>query len=148
MGTNFAFYCTKHGSGLDKSAESTLQGATSQDEECAKGSSAREPESIAKSIHHMDPMFYMYTSGTTGMPKAVIITHIKSVDLFSTGWSYSILHRKLKYTVFKMLFDRCLNKKKKELSLSNSVQNTSIPRVKFSWITLYWTRGRPPQFLL
>ena len=80
MGTNFAFYCTKHGSGLDSSAQSTLQGASNQDEECGKSSSAREPESIAKSIHHMDPMFYMYTSGTTGMPKAVIITHIKSVD--------------------------------------------------------------------
>ena len=79
MGDNFAFYCTKRGSGLEDSAQSTLEGATNQDEECAKSSSGREPESVAKSIHHMDPMFYMYTSGTTGMPKAVIITHIKSV---------------------------------------------------------------------
>ena len=84
MGTNFAFYCTKHGSGLDKSAQSTLQGATNLDEECAKSSSGREPESIAKSIHQMDPVFYMYTSGTTGMPKAVNITHIRSVNLFPT----------------------------------------------------------------
>ena len=81
MGNSFAFYCTKRGSGLEDSAQSTLEGATNQDEECAKSSSGREPESVAKSIHHMDPMFYMYTSGTTGMPKAVIITHIKSVDL-------------------------------------------------------------------
>ena len=81
MGNSFAFYCTKRGSTMDESAQSTLEGAVNQDEECAKSSSAREPESIADSIHHMDPMFYMYTSGTTGMPKAVIITHIKSVIL-------------------------------------------------------------------
>ena len=82
MGTNFAFYFTKRGNGLDKSTKSTLLDAINQDEECAKSSSGREPESVAKSIHQMDPVFYMYTSGTTGMPKAVNITHIRSFYLF------------------------------------------------------------------
>ena len=80
MGSNFSFYCTKHGSGLEKSVISSLHGATNLDEECEKSSTAKEPEGITKSIHYMDPVLYMYTSGTTGMPKAVIITHVKSVE--------------------------------------------------------------------
>ena len=79
MGSNFAFYYTKHGSTMDMSALSTLNGATNQDEECDKSSTAKEPESVTKSIHHTDPMFYMYTSGTSGMPKAVVITHIRLI---------------------------------------------------------------------
>ena len=77
MGSNFSFYCTKHGSGLDKSVISSLQGATNLDVECEKYSAVKEHEDITKSIHYMDPVLYMYTSGTTGMPKAVIVTHVK-----------------------------------------------------------------------
>ena len=56
MGSNFSFYCTKHGSGLEKSVISSLQGATNLDVECEKYSTVKEHEDITKSIHYMDPV--------------------------------------------------------------------------------------------
>ena len=36
-----------------------------------------EPKWIRESIHCNDNLLYLYTSGTTGLPKAVIIKHVR-----------------------------------------------------------------------
>lgn len=53
------------------------QGSVDLDAEIEASSSQPEPKAIADSIHFTDPLLYLYTSGTTGLPKAVIIKHIR-----------------------------------------------------------------------
>ena len=74
----FEFYYSLAGSGLDLSpASSSLAGALFLDAEVAGSSGEREPEWVAAQILPSDSIFYMYTSGTTGLPKAVKISHIR-----------------------------------------------------------------------
>ena len=74
----FEFYYSLAGSGLSLSpALSALAGALFLDAEVEGCSGEPEPEWVAAQILPSDSIFYMYTSGTTGLPKAVKVSHIR-----------------------------------------------------------------------
>ena len=73
----FEFYHSLAGSGLDLVPVSAIYGSLSLDEEIADCSCEPEPAWVAAQIQPSDTIFYMYTSGTTGLPKAVKVSHIR-----------------------------------------------------------------------
>ena len=73
----FAFFYSRHGAELDVSVESTLQGSMLLDDEVKSCSDCPEPKSVSDSIGIHDTINYVYTSGTTGMPKACLLSHLR-----------------------------------------------------------------------
>ena len=73
----FEFFYSLAGSGLGLDPVSAIGGALFLDEEIEGSSSEPEPEWVASQILPSDTIFYMYTSGTTGLPKAVKVSHIR-----------------------------------------------------------------------
>ena len=73
----FDFFYSLAGSGLALDPVSAIGGALFLDEEIEGCSEAPEPEWVASQILPSDTIFYMYTSGTTGLPKAVKVSHIR-----------------------------------------------------------------------
>ena len=73
----FEFYHSLSGSGIDLAPVSAIAGSLFLDEEIEGCSSEQEPEWVAAQIQPSDTIFYMYTSGTTGLPKAVKVSHIR-----------------------------------------------------------------------
>ena len=73
----FEFFYSLAGSGLALDPVSAIGGSLFLDEEIKGSSSEPEPEWVASQILPSDTIFYMYTSGTTGLPKAVKVSHIR-----------------------------------------------------------------------
>lgn len=74
----FKFYFSKLGSELSGDATTTaVDEAVDLDNVVKKCSIQPEAGIIRKSIRTTDPVLYLYTSGTTGMPKAVVVKHIR-----------------------------------------------------------------------
>jgi len=58
------------------------------DPEFLESSSSRPPRGARASMHSGDNLFYVYTSGTTGTPKAALFSHYRFLQ---TGYSYASL---------------------------------------------------------
>ena len=72
----FPCYFSASGSGVSPS-QSDLPGAIDLDDKLQSCPSEKEPESVTKTINARDPLLYIFTSGTTGLPKAVNISHLR-----------------------------------------------------------------------
>ena len=77
QGPNFPAYFTRSSSGVPDSTPSVITNSVDLDKSLAKCSKSPEPAEVRKSINTTDPLLYMYTSGTTGLPKAVNISHLR-----------------------------------------------------------------------
>jgi acyl-coenzyme A synthetase/AMP-(fatty) acid ligase len=77
---DFTFYHSAAGSDLNNNDVFSMKDSISLDNELEKCSTEPEPLHISKSISILDSLLYMYTSGTTGLPKAVDMTHLRYVS--------------------------------------------------------------------
>ena len=73
----FEFFNSRHGAELAESVQSTLEGSIRLDDEVRSCPDCPEPKSVSDSIGIHDTINYVYTSGTTGMPKACLLSHLR-----------------------------------------------------------------------
>ncbi len=86
----FEFFHTQRGAGLNNNEASSLKGSISLDDKVLESSKDKEPASITKSIGILDSLLYMYTSGTTGLPKAVDFTHLRYSECNSIKFPFDL----------------------------------------------------------
>ena len=73
----FEFFHSCHGAGLSESIQARISGSILLDEEVKSYEDCPEPQVISDSISIHDTVSYVYTSGTTGMPKACLLSHLR-----------------------------------------------------------------------
>ena len=73
----FEFFNSRHGAELAESVQSTLEGSILLDDEVRSCPDCPEPKPVSDSIGIHDTINYVYTSGTTGMPKACLLSHLR-----------------------------------------------------------------------
>ena len=76
---SFPAYYSRSSCGLSDSAVPDIKTSVLLDEALGDYPGTPEPKEIRKKINTTDPLIYMYTSGTTGLPKAVNISHLRLV---------------------------------------------------------------------
>ena len=68
---------SRRGAELGESVQASLVGSVALDEKVLSCEDCPEPKSVSDSIGLQDTIHYVYTSGTTGMPKACLLSHLR-----------------------------------------------------------------------